>query len=175
MRRTTSLQAKNEAHVSLDEFGTHIGNSLWSIRDESSLKISCRKLDWQLSSLAQVLTTFFPSIHLVEHLYIDESIPAPPQWQDDIENMQWLEILEPFTAVKNLYLSEGLAPHVAPALQELVGSGMTEVFSTLQNIFLEGHQQSGPILEGIGRFVAARQLSGQPIAVSLRESLWERD
>jgi hypothetical protein len=164
MRRTTRFQAKNEAHVSFDKFGTHIGYSLLSIR-ESSLKISCRKLDWQLSSLAQVLTTFFPSIHLVEHLYIYESIPAPPQWQDDIENMQWLEILEPFTAVKNLYLSEGLAPHVVPALQELVGSGMTVVFSTLQNIFLEGHQPSGPILEGIGKFVAARQLSGHPMTV----------
>jgi hypothetical protein len=37
--------------------------------------------------------------------------------------------------------------------------------------FLEEIQLSGPIQEAIGQFVAARQLSGNPIAVSL----WKRD
>jgi hypothetical protein len=44
-------------------------------------------------------------------------------------------------------------------------------FARLQNIFLEGLQPSGPVQEGIVKFVAARQLSGHPITVSL----WERD
>jgi hypothetical protein len=34
------------------------------------LGISCRNLGWQLSSIAQVLTSLFPSIYVVEHLYI---------------------------------------------------------------------------------------------------------
>ncbi len=41
----------------------------------------------------------------------------------------------------------------------------------LQNIFLEGFEPLGPVQEGIGLFVAARQLSGHPIVVSL----WDRD
>ena len=93
-----------------------------------------------------------------------------PQWRDDIEATQWLEIFEPFTAVKNIYLTEAFAQHIAHALQELVESGMTEVLPTLQNVFLEGQQPSGPLLEGIGKFVAARQLSDHLITVSL----WER-
>jgi hypothetical protein len=36
------------------------------------------------------------------------------RWHDDIENSEWLELLRPFTSVKNLY-----APHIVPALQEL--------------------------------------------------------
>jgi hypothetical protein len=50
---------------------------------------------------------------------------------------------------------------------------VTEVLPTLQNIFLEGLRPSKPIQpeEGIGKFVAARQLSDYPVAVSL----WERD
>jgi hypothetical protein len=38
-------------------------------------------------------------------------------------------------------------------------------------IFLEGLQPSGPVQEDPGKFVAARQLSGHPIAVSP----WERE
>jgi hypothetical protein len=56
---------------------------------------------------------------------------------------------------------------MAPAVQELVEGRTTEVLLTLESIFLEGIQPSGPIQDGIGKFVAARQLSGRPITVSL--------
>jgi hypothetical protein len=96
----------------------------------------------------------------------------PPQWGDDIENMQWLEFFEPFTAVKNLYLIKAFAPHIARALQELDGSRMPEVLPALQNIFLEKYNPSciKTIPEGIGKFVHARRLSGRSITVFL----WER-
>jgi len=68
--------------------------------------------------------------------------------------------------VKNLYLSEQFALRIGPALQELVEGRTTEVFPTLQNIFLKGLQPSGPVQEGIGKFVALRQVISRPIAVS---------
>ena len=139
----------------------------WILDERSRLRISCRELDWQLSSLAQVFTSLFPSIYLVEHLYMYDG-PTPsraPRWQVDIDNMKWLEFLEPFTAVKNLYLSKRLALHIAPALQDIVRRRMTVLFPTLQNISLEGHKPPQPIPEGIVKFVAARQLSGQPVTV----------
>jgi hypothetical protein len=55
---------------------------------------------------------------------------------------------------------------VAPALQELVGGRATEVLPTLENIFLEGFWPSGPVYEGIEKFVAARRLTSHPVAVS---------
>jgi len=78
------------------------------------LGIRCRPSDWQLSSLAQVCG---PSFHLalfplVEHLYYIFERFRPPDWQNDIENTQWLELLQPFTAVKNLYLSKGVAQRI---------------------------------------------------------------
>ena len=170
MRRTTIFHAVSEAHVGLDDSGVRVGYSPPTWADESyTLKISCKELDWQLSALAQVLTSFFPSICAVEHLYMYETPPSP-QWRDDIENMQWLEVFEPFTAVKNIYLTKAFVPHIARALQELVESRMPDVLPALQNIFLEGYNPLGPIPEGIGKFVAARQLSGHAMAVSL----WER-
>jgi hypothetical protein len=73
--------------------------------------------------------------------------------------------------VKNLYLSEEFATGIAAALQELVGGRITEVLPSLQNIFVDGLWPSGPFQENIAQFVAARQLSDHPIAVSV----WEED
>ena len=58
------------------------------------------------------------------------------------------------------------SPRIAPALQELVGIKVTEVLPALQTLFLEGPLPSGLFQDNIEQFVAARQLSGHPIAVS---------
>jgi len=75
----------------------------------------------------------------------------------------WLELLLPFPAVKNLYLSKDLALGIAVALKEIVG---TEVLPSLQNIFVKGLELSGPFHENIRQFVAARELSGHSITIS---------
>jgi hypothetical protein len=53
-----------------------------------------------------------------------------------------------------------------PALQELSGGSVTEVLPTLNVIFLEGLEPSGPIQEGLGKFVATRQVTSHRIAIS---------
>ena len=135
------------------------------------ITISCREPDWQLSPLEQVCKSSFPPLSTVQDLYIEHPYSQLVFKNDAIENTPWLPLLLPFTAVKNLYLSKEFAPGVATALQELVGSRITEVFASLQNIFVEGLEPSGPFQENIGRFVAARQLSDSPIVVSD----WDKD
>jgi hypothetical protein len=106
----------------------------------------------------------------LEHLYIYEyRLSLREHRQDNIENAQWLELLHPFRAAKNLYLDKEFARRIGPALEELVESRATEVLPNLQNIFLEG-LEPGPVQEGIQQFVATRQVTGDPIAVSL----WDR-
>jgi len=87
-----------------------------------------------------------------------------------MESTQWVELFQPFTTVKNLYLSEEVTLRVAPALKELTGESVSELLPALQGLFLEGLQPLGPVQEAIKPFIAARQLSGQPIAVHR----WER-
>jgi hypothetical protein len=106
--------------------------------------------------MEQVCTLCLPPLPTLEDLYVVEHRDMS-DWQDNIENALWLELLHPFTTVKNLYLSKGLAPHIVPAMQELVGGRATEVLPTLQNIFLGELQPSEPVREGIEKFVAARQ------------------
>ena len=168
MRRTTRLQAPNEAHVDFNDYSVQIGSRPLerASEDRSRLRFSCRDLDWQLSSLAQILTSFFPSVYMVEHLYISVPRNLPSQWQDVTENVQWLEFFHPFTGVKNLHVCEEYAQCIAPALQEIVGERVTDVLPTLEGLFLEDLPPSGPVKEAIGQFIAARQLLGHPVAVS---------
>ena len=107
----------------------------------------------------------------MENLYIYEDPNSPPDWKDDIEKVEWLDLLLAFTAVKNLYPSKQFAPRIAPALQELTEGRITEVLPTLRNLFLDGFQPSVPVREGIRQFVSARQLINRPVAISV----WERD
>jgi hypothetical protein len=63
-----------------------------------------------------------------------------------------------------IYLSREYASRIALALQELA----REVLPSLQNLFLflEDLDPSGTLDGAIGNFVAARQLTGHPIAIS---------
>ena len=131
-----------------------------------SVSILCQGLGRQVSSLEQVCTSCLPSLSMLEDLYVCEDPTSPPDWKDDIENGLWLQLLRPFTAVKNLYLSKQFALCIGPALQELAEGRMTRVLPALENIFLEGLESSGPVQEGIAKFVASRQVASRPIAVS---------
>ena len=133
---------------------------------ELEVSISCEGLDWQLSSLGQVCRSCLPFLSTLKDLYIRDLSFTNPDWMGNIENRVWLELLHPFAAVKNLYLSEELAPLIGPALQELVEGRTTEVLPTLENIFLEEFESSGRVQEGIGQFVAARQVSSHPVTIS---------
>ena len=155
--RTPKIKACDGARV---EFSSRGATIVWALR----LEISCRQSDWQLSSLAQVCSSGL--VPAVKHVWIIERKGDPPSWQDDIEISQWLELLHPITAVKDLYISQGLTPHIAPALQELVGGRVTEVLPALETLYLEETLASEPVQESIGKFVAARQLAGRPIAIS---------
>ena len=132
-----------------------------------SVKIQCMMLEWQLSSLERFCTSL-PPISTLEDLHIlqDKDLYSQEPWLDDIENSPWLRLLRPFTAVKNLYLCDKFVPRIASTLEDLTGARTTEVLPILDNIFLEGPQPSGPLHEGIETFVAARRLTGHPVAVS---------
>ena len=135
------------------------------------VNILCLVSDWPLSSMAQICTLSFRPLLTMENLYIYEDLYPRPVWEDDIEDTEWLDLwlnlLHPFSDVKNFYLSRQIASRIAPALQELTGERTTEVFPALQNLFLEGFRPSEPVHEGIARFISARQLINHPVVISV--------
>lgn len=133
-----------------------------------ALSISCEESDWHPSSLSHVFGSSLPPLATSERLEIHASSWLS-QRQYDMRNIQWLDPLRPFTAVKDLHLSEKVAVHVAPALEDVAEGSVEKVLPFLRNIFLEGLQRAGPVQEASGKF-ASRQLSNYPIAVHC----WER-
>jgi len=174
--RTQTFKALDIVHV------TFHGHAAWVElqsqtynfdHEEVIVGVSCRVPDGQLSFLAQICTSL-PLFSTTENLYIHEPehLFSPLDWKDDIENAEWLELLRPFTAVKDLYLDKKFAPYIARALQELTGGRTTDVLPSVKNLFLEGFQRPGSDqeIEGIRQFISARQLINRSVAIPV----WER-
>ena len=165
--RTATSRAPEKAYITLRDDAAGINlSSQTPDRGRLHVEILCRGLDWQLSSLEQICTSCLPSLSALEDLYIHEDPRSQPDRKDDIEDRLYLELIHPFTGVKNLYLSEEFSSRIAPVLQELVEGRTTVVLPALQNMFLEGFESSERVQEGIRQFVAARQVAGHPIAIS---------
>ena len=165
--RTEELMVHKEAYLVFDYLSVEVRlpQAETVYLSPLVLRILCRHSEWQLSALAQVCGSSFPYHSTLEHLHVGDTSSSPDRWPGDIETAQWVELLSPFTALKNLYLSRRMASRIADTLEELAGQGITEVLPALQNIFLQGLQSSGPVQDAVGQFVTARQRSGFPVAV----------
>ena len=167
--RTPTLKAPKEARLNFWHNAVKVTLSpRISDFSELSLKISWGDWDWPPLFLVQICTTYLPPLSTLEDL---DTGSYPPPWIDDIESSQWLEALQPFSAVKNLHLSEELAQRIVPALQESVGGSATEVLPALQKIIFEGSEPSISIRETVEQFVGARQfkaVSSPPLSVIYR-------
>jgi hypothetical protein len=135
--RTPRFQEPNEAHVAL-EYHAEV-RLLWASDDHARLRVEISYEDLladpEPSPIAQVCAMCLPPLLTVENLRLGvfiEDIFSELEWKENVENNQWLELLRPFTAVKNLYLSEEFESDMASALQELVGGRTTEVLPSLQ-------------------------------------------
>jgi hypothetical protein len=129
------------------------------------LEILCEASDWQLSALAQVCDSLSLSSRALNlaRLEICEPLSSQPHWQEDVDDSQWLELLWPFTTVKDLSLSKEFIPRIVPALLESAsGSWLPE----LQNIFLPETPLSGPVNKALAQFVTTRRFFGRPVAVN---------
>ena len=168
--RTPTLEVRDQVRVDFSDLHVRVTFPKISSGYHISLKLLCIQPEWQLSSIAQICTSLLPRslIHMVERLYIRERSYSIIEWQDDIEDSQWLELLHPFTGVKKFYISKEFAPRIAPSLQELVGGRTTEVLPALKRLYLEELNPSGPFDEAIGKFIAARKLSNHPVTISKR-------
>jgi len=133
------------------------------------LQINCFEVDWQLSFLTQVCSSPFLLTSALEELHIGEPGHrfGSAHWKDAIENAQWLELLDLFTALKNLHLRGETVLRVFSALSELSEERVTEVLPALQNIFISGYLPEAS-RKAMKIFVAARRRSGHPVSVHTR-------
>ena len=168
--RTPKFETHDEVHVGFSDWRVSV-----TIPQASGgriyLGISYGESYCEPLLLAQVCSSSFPRalVSTVQDLYILEYGRSQFSWQESQDD-RWLEFLQPFTAVKSLYISQEFVPRITPTLQELTRERVTEMLPALQNLSLEKPLPSEPVLVTIWLFVAARLVAGHTIAVFL----WER-
>ncbi|KAI9453335.1 hypothetical protein F5148DRAFT_479661 [Russula earlei] len=169
-QRTPRLKSPNRVRLILLPHSVQVEFSHYPITN-LYFRISCSQSDWQLSSIAQVCGSPFPLSQSAERIDITEDGTIfPPKWLDDAHYSQWLEFLQPFSAVRQLQVSEMQRPLLMRALQDLTGGRTMDVLPQLSDIFFGGPPLSESLRETIQPFLAARRLSDRPVAVHCREA-----
>ena len=166
--RTGSLRPLSPAQLQF--CGDVIRIAFGSLPTRFGLEINSEELDWQLSSVTQVCNEDFPLLSQVEQLDICESPSIQLAGKNEVGSSQWLELFRLFSAVRILYVSETLEPLVAAALGELTGERTMEVLPALENLSLDGVEQSKSTQDAIDSFIAARRLSDRPIVIHLQKT-----
>lgn len=164
--RIPNFQAPDKAHIGIDTYTSKCWiNFLWPKHISSTvrLEIHCFMPEQQIPHLVQFCHPPFFPLPTLKYLYIGGGQYLPQSQLSSVEHTLWPEILQPFTAIKNLYLTKEFASAIAHALQGVAGEGAM-ILPTLENVFIE-FQPSGSVHDAIGKFAAVRQLSGHPVVI----------
>ena len=124
-----------------------------------------RQVSWMAQLWGSSMRSSLRLSSALKRLDVCEGFPLALDRQDGVENIQWPDLLHQFTGLKDLHLRKGVVRHIAHALLKIATERVPEVLPTLQNLFIEGREHSWLIQEALGKFTAARQLSGLPVVV----------
>jgi hypothetical protein len=137
-----------------------------------SFETSCRRLDWQLSFVTQILGHLPPLLSRVVRVTVETNQGMPTG--EDMDSTQWLELFQSFTHAKEVSVMEAqLVPSVAQALAtEAMATG---VLPELSFLYLHGSGSSNsPFLSSaVEQFVSMRRHSGRPVSINrMRKELF---
>ncbi len=127
--------------------------------------------DWQASEVLHICGQLSPFTSSVERLRIkvqSESEGSQRFSHDQTDAVRWVELLGTFKSVQVLRLrciSGDSAIGIARALEESTREMAQKVLPVLRIIRIEGFQDRAESIHGIEAFVAARELTGQPLTV----------
>jgi hypothetical protein len=135
------------------------------------LQVSCKQLDWKLSSISQIcgqLSSFFFS---VEHLGIKTA--GPSSVPDDMNDEHWLRLIRTFSGAKEFRMASELATDISRALC-LADEGRDIVLPALREVHvLQPVSTGGPLWDSLETFVAQRQLSSLPVQIYVQQDAVE--
>ncbi|KAH9960047.1 hypothetical protein BGW80DRAFT_82958 [Lactifluus volemus] len=165
--RTKSLRSFKRADLFLDNSTAkilHYDDRLDSPRKPVSLhiRILCNALDWKLSGLAQICAELSIFLSNVERCNVEWNrnwtVPL-----EDMDHTQWLELFRPFTSVQSLEISSGLEGLIAPALKELTGVRVMEVFPVLRTLTFSQLNSEPKSPNPFEQFIRGHKLTNYPV------------
>ncbi|KAH9008439.1 hypothetical protein EDB83DRAFT_528669 [Lactarius deliciosus] len=111
--------------------------------DEPTIAIqipSCERRHDQVFDMAQVLNRTSAMLSDVVHLKITIHDDPSSNWQpegDDTDDIEWLELFRPFTAVKTLRIYEELVESIGRALEGQTVEARAQVLPALRSVCVE--------------------------------------
>jgi hypothetical protein len=133
------------------------------------LKLSCKPLSIQLSSMARICIQISTSLFNVEELHI--SATRPLRQEDGPCSDRWLDIINLFVGVKCLQVSGNLSSNIVRALQLRDGQHKS-VLPALHKLYvLQPGARHASLREAVVSFMTLHRLSGHPIAVEYEQVL----
>jgi hypothetical protein len=128
-----------------------------------SMGVFCWHLDWQVSSMAQIINSLSQVFSAVEHLTVVHYEHSQSSGEhNEVDRTEWRRLLRPFNNVKTLRFADGLVKELSRCLQLEDGDLPLEVLPELQDLIYSG---SGNIGDGFASFVDARRNTGRPITL----------
>jgi len=128
-----------------------------------TLKVFCRHLDWQVSSVAQIFDALNQIFSLVEHLTLEHKVhDGSSDEHNEVDRTEWHKLLRSFSNVKTLRIGDGLVGELSRCLQLDDGEPSLELLPELQELTYFGSRDTG---KAFTSFVQARQNAGRPVTL----------
>ena len=127
------------------------------------LGTSCKRLDWQLSFVAQISSQLSPLLSTVRLLSIEKAHELPIG-EEDVASSQWLELFQPYTHVTQVDVwEEQLVPGIVQAL--VAGHMATEILPELTRLYLNKYPRTSSVEKAAEQFVAICETSGRTVSL----------
>ena len=125
-----------------------------------SLNVRCQHLDWQVSSVAQIVNPPSQMFSAVEHLTLERGTHIlSSEEHNEVDPIEWRKLLSSFSGVKTLQIDNGLVEGLSRCLESDDGGLLLVLIPELQELTYSGSDNA------FTSFVNARQKAGRPITL----------
>jgi hypothetical protein len=128
-----------------------------------TVSVDCVHLDWQVSSVVQISNALSQAVSPVEHLTLEhEAHSRSSEEHNDVDRIEWRNLLRPFNNVKTLRVEDGLVEGVSRCLRLEDGELPMELLPELQELIYIGKRDTGG---AFASFIDARKNAGRPVTL----------
>jgi hypothetical protein len=129
-----------------------------------SINVNCWHLDWQVSSMVQILNALSQMFSRVEHLTLQrDKHTRSSEEHNEVDRTEWRRLLRSFSNLKTLHIGDALVEELSRCLQLGDGEIPLELLPELQELTYSGSGSTGNVFTS---FMDARRNAGHPVALT---------
>ena len=128
-----------------------------------SIYVYCLHLDWQVSSVAQIINALSQIFSEVEHLTLAHEVHSrSSEEHNEVDRTEWRQLLRSFTNLKTIRIDDGLVKELSRCLQLEDGEDPLELLPELQKLTYSGSSNANYRFTS---FIDARRNADRPVTL----------